>query len=75
MNREERRISLAYFFIGIALACCIAGFIALRRDQIGAGVVFMASMFAMAVYGDHILGSIPDRRKYDKQLRLVEDEE
>lgn len=75
MRRDERRVILGWIYVVIAIACCIAGFITLRHDQIGAGIVFMISMFCMAVYGDHIFEDIKDHEKYNRKLRLVEDEE
>ena len=73
MRRDERRVILGWIYVVIAIACCIAGFITLRHDQIGAGVVFMAAMYGMALYADHMFSIIPDHKKYDKALRLVED--
>lgn len=75
MNRDERRVILGWIYVVIAIACCIAGFITLRHDQIGAGVVFMVTMFCMAVYGDCMFAGIEDCEKYDRQLRVLEDEE
>ncbi len=54
MRRDERRFVLGWIYVVIAIACCIAGFITLRHDQIGAGVVFMAAMYGMALYADHM---------------------
>ena len=73
MRRDERRVILGWIYVVIAIACCIAGFITLRHDQIGAGVVFMVTMFCMVLYVDDMFSIIPDHKKYDKALRLVED--
>lgn len=54
MRRDERRFVLGWIYVVTAIACCIAGFITLRHDQIGAGVVFMAAMYGMALYADHM---------------------
>lgn len=75
MNRDERRVILGWVCVAIAIACCVAGFITLLRGRIGAGVVFMVTMFCMAVYGDCMFAGIEDCEKYDKQLRLLEDED
>lgn len=75
MRRDERRVILGWIYVVITIACCIAGFIALRHDHIGAGVVFMAAMYGMALYADHMFSVIADHEEHDNLLRLVEDEE
>lgn len=75
MRRDERRVILGWIYVVIAIACCIAGFITLRHDQIGAGVVFMAAMYGIALYADHMFSVINDHEEHDNLLRLVEDEE
>ncbi len=75
MNRDERRVILGWVCVAIAIACCVAGFITLLRGRIGAGVVFMVTMFCMMLYVDDMFSIIPDHKKYDKALRLLEDEE
>ena len=62
MNRTKRLVLLGYTCIGIALACCASGIIALGRDQVVAGAVLMAAMFAMTLLADMIFGSVEDKR-------------
>ena len=75
MNRDERRVILGWVCVAIAIACCVAGFITLLRGRIGAGVVFMAAMYGMALYADHMFSVIDGHEEHDNLLRLVEDEE
>ena len=75
MNRDERRVILGWVCVAIAIACCVAGFITLLRGRIGAGVVFMAAMYGMALYADHMFSVIDDHEEHDNLLRLVEDED
>lgn len=42
MKRNDRLIILGCIYLGIAIACCIAGMIALGNDRIDAGFVLMS---------------------------------
>ena len=80
MDKDARRIILGWIGAIIAIACCVAGFITLRNDQIASGIVFMATMFVMALYADSIFGSLRDREEErhlrdERHLRLVEDKD
>ena len=78
MDRDTRRIILGWIAVIITIVCCVAGFITLRNDQIGAGIVFMVTMLTMALYADSIFGSLRDHEEErhlrdERHLRLVED--
>ena len=73
MKRNERRIILGCICTGIMLACCVSGIIALGRDQIGAGAVLMAAMFAMAYLTDGIFKKVRDSEALCEQLRTLRD--
>ena len=75
MKRNERRIILALIYTGIMLACCVSGIIALGRDQVGAGAVLMATMFAMAWPTDRIYANLWEEEKEYGKLTVLEDEE
>ena len=73
MKRNERRIILGCICTGIMLACCVSGIIALGRDQVGAGAVLMAAMFAMASLTDGIFKEVRDSEELCEQLRTLRD--
>lgn len=73
MKRNERRIILGCICTGIMLACCVSGIIALGRDQVGAGAVLMAAMFAMAILTDGIFRRVRDSEALCKQLKTLRD--
>ena len=73
MKRNERRIILGCICTGIMLTCCVSGIIALGRDQVGAGAVLMAAMFAMASLTDGIFKEVRDSEELCEQLRTLRD--
>lgn len=78
MKRNDRLIILGCIYLGIAIACCIAGMIALGNDRIDAGFVLMLTMIAMAIVTNWVLNCTNDKRKpvaWGERLKAGEDEE